>query len=199
MPIKNKLKKKTLRQKQNKINKKKSNLPKNKIKKKISRISKVFTIPENVKFIGNLDYPHDVILEGIFDGNINAKNITISKKCRTKGEIHCDTITVYGTCHADIYVKNKCILESSSILNCEIYYESDISIKSGAKILGRLIPKKHPLALPNYSNANKSDESLISNAISNTNQVNLTKPSTSKITKERGLNSIDKIISKIFK
>ena len=178
----------------------KTKFAKKKIKKikNLSNKNKLYVIPEHSNFIGSLDYPFSIVVNGIFDGQLNARSVEISKNCSIKGEIHCETIIVHGTCQADIYVKKSCVLSSTSILNCEIYYDSDISIHSGAKILGRLIPKKPPLALPNYSNKNHDRN------ISQKNNVNEIKKEEDFVNptqrpRTRNENSIDKIISKIFK
>jgi len=204
MPIKKKkiIKKKIKKAKKvvgrktnSKTKKKKQNLSKS---KNFSTKNKLYIIPEHSNFNGNLDYPFSIIVNGVFDGQLNAKSVEISKNCSIKGEIHCETIIVHGTCQADIYVKKSCVLSSTSILNCEIYYDSDISIQSGAKILGRLIPKKPPLALPNYSNKN-NDRNISQKNLSNDIKKDDDFANSTQRLKPRNENSIDKIISKIFK
>lgn len=196
----NRTKKATSKKPNKQTKDKKTKFAKKKIKKiiNLSSKNKLYTIPEHSNFIGSLDYPFSIVVNGIFDGQLNAKSVEISKNCSIKGEIHCETIIVHGTCQADIYVKKSCVLSSTSILNCEIYYDSDISIQSGAKILGRLIPKKPPLALPNYSNKNNdrniSQKNTINDLKKEEDFVNPTQRPRS-----RNENSIDKIISKIFK
>ena len=182
------------------IKNKKIKFAKKKIKKiqNLSNKNKLYIIPEHSNFIGSLHYPFSIVVNGIFDGQLNARSVEISQNCSIKGEIHCETIIVHGTCQADIYVKKSCVLSSTSILNCEIYYDSDISIQSGAKILGRLIPKKPPLALPNYSN--KNNERNISQK-DNVNEIKKEEDfvNPTQRPRTRNENSIDKIISKIFK
>ena len=193
----NKTKKTTSKKRHKQTKNKKTTFSKKKIKN-LSSKNKLYVIPEHSNFIGSLDYPFSVVVNGIFDGHINAKSVEISKNCNIKGEIHCDSIIVHGTCQADIYVKKSCVLSSTSILNCEIYYDNDISIQSGAKILGRLIPKKPPLALPDYSNRNHNRNISQKNTVNDIEKFEDTVNSTQR-PRSRNENSIDKIISKIFK
>lgn len=198
---KKKITKKKLTKKSNSY--KKPNPKKTKVKKsphKMKKNSKKFdalVISRGSNFKGQLEYPSKIIVNGIFEGEITAKDIEINENCSIQGKINCENVTIRGKCQADIYVKKSCLLTSTSVLNCDIYYDNGISIENGAKILGKLIPKNPPLALPNYTKKNYKSLNLNNE---NININNLERPiQPNQELKDKKISSLDKIISNIFK
>ena len=187
-----------------KLNKKKSSF-KSQIQKSIVNFSfpqidstikkNSFIIPVQSKTEGEINN-HTVIVQGQFNGTIKANEVYILDGSKITGEIITDKITIYGNCHANIHAKSLCIIKNSGTVKGDINYDGNLSIEVGGKVFGSLIPKKKPLALPNYTN-NKSEPSLISKELSedNTNyQPVLRQSNFNKKNK-----SLDGLINKIFK
>jgi len=136
-----------------------------------------------------------IVIFGEAHGSIKAKNVYVPKYAKVSGNIIAENIFIEGHCGSDIEVKNLCQIKSSAVIKGDIKYDDNISIDSGARILGKLIPKKKPLALPNYSkekNPNISSPKVepAINPINDFETINI---------KENKDDSFDKIIKKIFK
>ena len=200
-------KKKTITKKKNnpKLNKKKSSF-KGQIQKSIVNFSfpqidstikkNSFIIPVQSKTEGEINN-HTVIVQGQFNGTIKSNEVYILNGSKITGEIITNKITIYGNCHANIHAKSLCIIKNGGAVKGDINYDGNLSIEVGGKVFGSLIPKKKPLALPNYTNNNKSEPSLISKELSedNTNyQPVLRQSNFNKKNK-----SLDGLINKIFK
>lgn len=194
--LKNKTKKKSIFKKNIKNIKKKKLIKKKSVNTNFQDIQII-----NIKTSIDGEVLNNSVLRifGNIKGKIIGKKIIIEKNAIINAIIECNDIVVFGRCYADIYVKDSCNLMSGSQINGDIYYDNLISVQTGSKIFGQLIPKNKPLALPYYGNNNKleiSDTTNISGSNKHSektqvqNQVNL---------KSRRSNTLDKIIEKIFK
>ena len=155
-----------------------------------------FIIPVQSKTEGEINN-HTVIVQGQFNGTIKSNEVYILNGSKITGEIITDKITIYGNCHANIHAKSLCVIKNSGTVKGDINYDGNLSIEVGGKVFGSLIPKKKPLALPNYTNNNKSEPSLISKELSEDNsnyQTVLRQSDSNKKNK-----SLDGLINKIFK
>lgn len=155
-----------------------------------------FVIPSSSKVDGEINY-HTVIIQGQFNGTIRALEVFILIGAKITGEIFCNKIINYGICHANIYSKNLCVIKSRAVIKGDINYDGDLSIEVGGKVFGGLIPKRKPLALPNYSNQNSEYQTKIpSQNLFNDNVIQDTSKDRNFKPKDK---SLDNIISKIFK
>jgi len=155
-----------------------------------------FIIPVQSKTEGEINN-HTVIVQGQFNGTIKSNEVYILNGSKITGEIITDKITIYGNCHANIHAKSLCIIKNGGAVKGDINYDGNLSIEVGGKVFGSLIPKKKPLALPNYTNNNKSEPTLISEELSEDNanyQPVLRQSNFNKKNK-----SLDGLINKIFK
>lgn len=147
---------------------------------------------------GAVHSPKTILVYGEIHGTIKSINVYLTKNSKVSGSIIADNIFLEGLCGADIQVKKFCHIKSSAIVKGDINYDDNISIDVGARILGRLIPKKKPLALPNYtkSSTNNFDTSeKIDPLIENEKEeIHL-----NRTINKKGPDSFDKIIKKIFK
>ena len=151
---------------------------------------------------GNIKLPKTLIIHGEVHGSIKVQNVYIIKNSKVRGEISADNIFIEGLCGSDIQVKKYCHIKSTAIIKGDISYDDNISIDQGARILGKLIPKRKPLALPNYHN---SKPKVMNEYLEESNRVE-TKPINRSMNEINNLNikeskddSFDKIIKKIFK
>lgn len=210
MTVKKKIKRKISKP----LKKKKKISPKKKlpIKKKIiktkkrslkfKKLNKIFSIPIGVNIDVNfINYEGCLSIDGTLSGNIKVGSIILGKTGKLIGTITCKEIKIYGECQADLFIKNNCEIYKSSKVKGNINYDNNLYIEKGSNILGELIPKKKPLALPNYYNhPTKLDD--IDNDL--TKQKNIQAPNVNDIFKINTnntfkKNTLDKIISKIFK
>ena len=153
-----------------------------------------FVLPPSSKIDGDISY-HTVILQGLFNGTIRAGEIFILAGAKITGEIFCNKIIIHGTCHANINCKNLCLVKSRAVVKGDINYDGNLSIEVGGKVFGGLVPKRKPLALPNYS-GQKSDDS---DQIQPQNLFNESLINNSNATRSVKDKSLDSLISKIFK
>jgi len=200
-------KKKTITKKKNnpKLNKKKSSF-KGQTQKSIVNFSfpeiestikkNSFIIPFQSKTEGEVNN-HTVIVQGQFNGTIKSDEVYILNGSKITGEIITNKITIYGNCHANIHAKSLCIIKNSGTVKGDINYDGNLSIEVGGKVFGSLIPKKKPLALPNYTNNNKSEPSLISEEFIE-NDTNY-QPVLRQNNFNKKNKSLDGLINKIFK
>ena len=151
---------------------------------------------------GNVKLPKTLIIHGEVHGSIKVQNVHILKNSKVRGEISADNIFIEGLCGSDIQVKKYCHIKSSAIIKGDINYDDNISIDQGARILGKLIPKRKPLALPNY---HSSKQKVLDMYPEESNSVE-TEPINRSLNEIKNLNikenkddSFDKIIKKIFK
>ena len=151
---------------------------------------------------GNVKLPKTLIIHGEVHGSIKVQNVHIIKNSKVRGEISADNIFIEGLCGSDIQVKKYCHIKSTAIIKGDINYDDNISIDQGARILGKLIPKRKPLALPNYHN---SKPKVMNEYLEESNRVE-TEPINRSMNEINNLNiqdskddSFDKIIKKIFK
>jgi len=140
-----------------------------------------------------------ILIFGEVHGTVKAINVHLAKGAKVTGMIIAENIYIEGNCGAEIQVNKFCHIKSTAIIKADIKYDDNISIDKGARILGQLIPKKKPLALPDYSHENIIIEnSKSTKADSNDHSYTSTGGPQLNIIKKKD-DSFDKIIKKIFK
>ena len=165
-------------------------------------IENALVIPKNFHIQGNILSKKTILIFGIVDGDVQGSQIILAPGSKCSGTIKGDSITIFGNVQSEIYAKIDCLVKKSAIINGDIYYNDIINIESGAKILGSLFPKKKPLALPDYSNKNSTNNSnmidLNFNLGDNSAQLDQSNllNQNNNLTKSKG--ALDRLISKIF-
>lgn len=179
---------KTKKQNKNGVFKK----PKKKVIKKFPQIKNNLLVINNIVEIKGIINSNDTIdIYGKVEGEINAKKVFIHKSGIVLGIISAQEIGVYGKCYADLYIKTSCEIFNTAIIKGNINYDNNIIIHKGSNILGELIPKKKPLALPDYT---KNKETIVKEGIKKSD--NNFEP---VLDRKKDVKSLDSIISKIFK
>ena len=152
---------------------------------------KILIIYEKIEIRGTINSKYTIDIFGKVEGEIIANKVNLHKTGIVLGKISAEDINVYGKCYANLFVKNSCEIFDTATIKGDINYDNNIIIQKGSNILGELIPKKKPLALPNYTKDNK--------AISNQEIKSNIQTANSDYERKKNDKSLDKIISKIFK
>ena len=165
-------------------------------KKKLINIDHkdILQINQKSRIIGEINHPTTVIINGEFHGEIKSHKTILSITSKVSGTIKSNFVVIEGKCNAEIFSNKLCEIKKSAEIRGDINYNDNIIVESGAKILGNLIPKIMPLALPDYTKKNNTNFSDSTNQ--NKNFQNIT--TIDNNTNFKGP-SLDKIINKIFK
>jgi len=146
---------------------------------------------------GKISSPKTVLVFGEVHGIIKSANVHLAKGSKTTGSIIAENIFIEGQCGAEIQVKKFCQIKSSAVIKGDIKYDDNISIDMGARILGQLLPKKKPLALPDYSGDHLPSYDEEEKKLDPILETKHEGPQLSVVKKKD--DSFDKIIKKIFK
>jgi len=162
----------------------------------------IFLIPKNIYFQGNIRTSKKIIILGNVDADIECHEIYLAPKSTIKGSLRASIVYLYGDCNANIFSKSACYICKGSRVVGDINYENLINIEEGSLVLGNLIPKKKPLALPDYTKKNDSNnfsDRNLNNKIHIKNNYQSTFEEESHTKERKNVKAIDRIISKIFK
>jgi cytoskeletal protein CcmA (bactofilin family) len=94
-------------------------------------------IGEGVIITGTIKANSKVTIQGTVDGDIECKNITISKSGNVKGKIKTDTITVEGKVEGEINANDVLNIKSQGHVSGKVFYD-EIQIEEGGKISGEI-------------------------------------------------------------
>ena len=165
-------------------------------------IENTLVIPKNFHIQGTILSKKTILIFGVVDGDVQGSQIILAPGSKCSGTIKGDSITIFGNVQSEIYAKIDCLVKKSAIINGDIYYNDIINIESGAKILGSLFPKKKPLALPDYSNKNSTNNSNIIdlnfNLADNNAQLDQSNSLNQNNNPTKSKGALDRLISKIF-
>lgn len=87
---------------------------------------------------GHLDVHGEVIINGIFEGTINASQLTIEKNGHVSGQIKADKIIVYGKIDQELISTMFIHIHSTGIVTGNVSYHN-IEIEKGGKLEGTLM------------------------------------------------------------
>lgn len=113
-------------------------------------------LSNDVEIIGNLQFSHDLIIDGKIEGEVNSDgNLTVGENATVKGEIKTKSVTVFGKVEGNITVSERCELKSQASLVGDIR-AGKLSIEEGATFMGASTvgaaaasaPKKAPASPP---------------------------------------------------
>ena len=93
-------------------------------------------LSNDVEIIGNLQFSHDLIIDGRIEGEVNSDgNLTVGENATIKGEIKTKSVTVFGKIEGNITVSERCELKSQAELIGDIR-AGTLSIEEGATFMG---------------------------------------------------------------
>ena len=94
------------------------------------------TIGNELVVEGTLRSEGDIEVDGVVEGRINAKQVTVLEHGRVKGEILADTVRVHGTVEGEIGAMSV-ELGATAVVSAQITYQS-IEVARGAFLVGAL-------------------------------------------------------------
>jgi len=96
-------------------------------------------IGPSLKVTGNLESDAEIQLEGIVEGDIRAKTVTIGEGAKVKGAIHGETVNIAGTTDGEIEARTV-VVEQTAHVTGDIIHES-LQIAAGAYVNGHCRPE----------------------------------------------------------
>jgi cytoskeletal protein CcmA (bactofilin family) len=98
-------------------------------------------ISANLKIVGNLVSDGDVQVDGVVEGDVSSRSLTVSENASIVGEVAADTVRIHGTVRGQIKAANVAMGPTAKVVGDVIH--SNLVIESGAFIEGhckRLAP-----------------------------------------------------------
>ncbi len=93
-------------------------------------------IPADLTITGDLVSPGDIHVEGVIQGNITCRTLTLTGQPVIKGSVKAETVHVSGTFDGKLQAKGVTLTEAARMTG-EIYYEI-LAIEPGASFEGTL-------------------------------------------------------------
>lgn len=87
---------------------------------------------------GNLDAPSEVIVNGRFEGTLNASQVTVEKNGYLSGITIADNVIVYGRIDQELVSTNSLQIHATGVVTGNVSYY-DIEISKGGQLDGTLI------------------------------------------------------------
>ncbi|MFT6582358.1 MAG: bactofilin family protein [Alphaproteobacteria bacterium] len=125
----------------------------------------------DLKIKGNLATEGDIQIDGVVEGNVSSKTLTIGEKAVVTGNVMCDEVFIAGVIHGGINARVVEIGATATVVG-DIHHES-LSIEAGATVDGFC---KH--ILRRDSDVSPSDDVSVAGAASKADPyATLTRPS----------------------
>ena len=112
----------------------KANTPADKAVPSSSRTKVPSIVAENLRIVGNLTSEGDIQVEGIVDGDIATKKLTVGVGATVNGVIVGDEVTVAGTVNGQITARAIRLTRTAKVVG-DINHDS-LSIEAGAFVQG---------------------------------------------------------------
>jgi len=107
--------------------------------RKLSETIKTFMlIDQEAKVNGVINTAGDVVIEGDFEGEIIARNLTLHATGRVKGKVTVQTALVDGELGPEINCSGLLTIKPNAMLRGKITY-GDLIVEQGGKCLGEMI------------------------------------------------------------
>lgn len=92
-------------------------------------------ISADLRVVGDLISEGDVQIEGVVEGDVKSKSLTIGENALIKGSVISDSVRIRGTVDGEIFSRSVLLAKSSRVRG-DITHES-IAIEAGAYLDGR--------------------------------------------------------------
>ena len=103
--------------------------PKNEGKPQVPSI-----ISANLKIVGNLVSDGDVQVDGLIEGDVNSRSLTVSENASIHGQVEADKVRIHGTVHGQIKAINVAMGPTARVVGDVIH--TNLVIESGAFLEG---------------------------------------------------------------
>jgi cytoskeletal protein CcmA (bactofilin family) len=91
-------------------------------------------ISANLKIVGNLVSDGDVQVDGIIEGDVNSRSLTVSENASIIGEVTAETVRIHGTVRGQIKAANVAMGPTAKVVGDVAH--TNLVIESGAFIEG---------------------------------------------------------------
>ena len=103
--------------------------PKNEGKPQVPSI-----ISANLKIVGNLVSDGDVQVDGLIEGDVHSRSLTVSENASIHGQVEADTVRIHGTVDGQIKAINVAMGPTARVVGDVIH--TNLVIESGAFLEG---------------------------------------------------------------
>ena len=94
-------------------------------------------ISADLKIRGDVESAGDVQIDGLIEGDVTSRSLTLGQGAHVKGSIYADMATIAGTISGQINAKNVTIAKSARVQG-DVIHET-LSIEAGAYLEGRFM------------------------------------------------------------
>ena len=91
-------------------------------------------ISASLKIVGNLVSDGDVQVDGVIEGDVNSRSLTVSENASIHGEVEAETVRIHGTVHGQIKATNVALGPTAKVVGDVIH--KNLVIESGAFLEG---------------------------------------------------------------
>jgi len=91
-------------------------------------------ISANLKIVGNLVSDGDVQVDGLIEGDVHSRSLTVSENASIHGQVEADTVRIHGTVHGQIKAINVAMGPTARVVGDVIH--TNLVIESGAFLEG---------------------------------------------------------------
>ncbi len=95
----------------------------------------VSIISSDLKILGDLESAGDVQVEGLVEGDVRSRSLTIGEAAHVKGSVYADQVMIAGTISGQVRATSVSINKTAKVMG-DIAHET-LSIEAGAHLEGR--------------------------------------------------------------
>jgi cytoskeletal protein CcmA (bactofilin family) len=100
-----------------------------------AKLVSFLTIDSLAKVNGDIETSGDVVIDGVFNGSIVARNLKVTKRGRVNGIVHVKVAEIAGSLMPEIFASEKMVIhETGSVIGKII--SNKLEVHLGAKFLG---------------------------------------------------------------
>ena len=116
-------------------------------------------ISADLKIRGDVESAGDIQIDGLIEGDIKSRSLTLGQGAHVKGSIYADLATIAGTISGQINAKNVTIAKTARVQG-DVVHES-LAIEAGAYLEGRFMRMESakPKAKPSMGETNAAKPS----------------------------------------
>ena len=86
---------------------------------------------------GNIESTGDVVIDGIFNGTINARNLRITPSGKVKGMVNVTSADISGSLEPEIYCIDKLVIKETGQFTGKVFCKN-LVVNLGGKFIGSI-------------------------------------------------------------